>query len=282
VNRAHLLAMFVLSALSTWPACTRTTDLAQDNDDADAGSDARALEDGNVSGTDGSEADGSEADGSEADAAVSLCKKGVCACSDGIDNDGDQLTDGMDPECLYSLDDDESSFATGTHDATSITKGCQDCFFDGDSNFAEGCKRSAVCTRDSDRGQGCGGGNRCAPSDECKSACIPNTPNGCDCFGCCEVRGFPQLPNLAVRLEQSCAFDEKTLADPNKCRRCTLSESCRNACDECELCLGKTTLPAQCASTSVCSGGRPVCGAQLPCRDEEYCHLGCCLAPVLL
>ena len=43
----------------------------------------------------------------------SLCGGSGCACSDGKDNDGDGLIDGMDPECTGPLDNDEGSFATG-------------------------------------------------------------------------------------------------------------------------------------------------------------------------
>ncbi|HYQ14706.1 MAG TPA: hypothetical protein VEQ58_03080, partial [Polyangiaceae bacterium] len=38
---------------------------------------------------------------------------GSSACSNGIDDDGDGLIDGFDPECTGLADDDEGSFATG-------------------------------------------------------------------------------------------------------------------------------------------------------------------------
>jgi hypothetical protein len=34
-------------------------------------------------------------------------------CDNCIDDDGDGLIDGFDPHCIFSLDDDESSFSTG-------------------------------------------------------------------------------------------------------------------------------------------------------------------------
>ena len=42
-----------------------------------------------------------------------LCGSSPCACSDGLDNDGDGLVDGFDPECTSPFDNDEGSFATG-------------------------------------------------------------------------------------------------------------------------------------------------------------------------
>ncbi len=41
------------------------------------------------------------------------CGTHVCACDDGLDNDGEGLMDGVDPESTGPYDDDESSFATG-------------------------------------------------------------------------------------------------------------------------------------------------------------------------
>src|ERR1051326_4388744 len=42
------------------------------------------------------------------------------------------------------------------------------------------------------------------------------------------------------------------LRDPTKCHPCTQVTACLNTCDACELCIGRTTLPAGCA-TQTCS-----------------------------
>ena len=49
----------------------------------------------------------------EGSRATHACGDVPCACSDGMDNDGDGLVDGFDPECTGPFDDDEATFATG-------------------------------------------------------------------------------------------------------------------------------------------------------------------------
>ncbi len=104
--------------------------------------------------------------------------------------------------------------------------------------------------------------------NECHNFCGPLTPNGCDCFGCCT---FPALANeveavqppladggvrpaakpkyvwlgsLDTNGNPSCTADK--VNDPTKCHSCTPVQSCLNTCERCELCIGKTTLPADC------------------------------------
>jgi hypothetical protein len=83
----------------------------------------------------------------------------------------------------------------------------------------------------------------------------------------------------------------ETLDDASKCPRCMQSEDCNNHCGECELCPGKTEVPASCYGDGgvpdagpppyTCDEGQEVCGEGDPCSDPDYyCHQGCCL-PIL-
>lgn len=270
-KNARLCSALGLLLASLLGACTRTTDLAQD-EEADAQVDS------------GVEREGSVDDASSGAALISQCEGGQCQCADGKDNDGDDASDGFDPECLYSLDNDESSFATDLHDSEGLKRGCQDCFFDRDSKYDEGCRRSTMCEGDNAAGMGCGG-NKCMPGEACVKNCARLTPNGCDCFGCCQVGNlYPEIPGLSVLLVESCKADPKLLKDPKACPRCKLSESCQNPCGECELCLGKTLadLPSYCVSP-VCDETRDSCSWDKLCPGAGYyCYLGCCLPPILI
>jgi hypothetical protein len=82
-----------------------------------------------------------------------------------------------------------------------------------------------------------------------------------------------------VRLVQTCKVE--LIPDTKACPRCTLSESCQNPCDRCELCPGKTQadLPKDCVSYSC--DGRVACSTPSDCQLLEYCSQGCCV-PILL
>jgi hypothetical protein len=202
------------------------------------------------------------------DAGVPQCGNGPCACANGKDDDGDGLRDGFDPECTAPFDDDERSFATGGHGENQNGK-FRDCFFDGNSGFDEGC-RCASETR--------GVNASCETwqaTDACVEACLPRVPNGCDCFGCCEVQRASGV--LSVHLNDACAM--ALLDDPVACPRCTPNPTCFNPCGPCELCAGRTPthLPATCANgLNQCDDGAPVCGVVSGCSAGEYCLQGCC------
>jgi hypothetical protein len=218
---------------------------------------------------------------------------GVCA--NGKDDDGDGLVDFHDPECTGPLDDDESSFATGIP-GDNVDPKWQDCFFDGNSGAGDdGCRYHTDCLtgarEQSDRD--------CQVTAQCLEFCRPLAPNGCDCFGCCEVHG----PGGVVRTVQiSATCTAADVNDPEKCPPCTQATVCVNDCETCELCVGKDTLPAECSPvtppwdggtgaggapsddggycpTPVCSEGRAPCGSDcLPsCGPDEYCLTGCCV-----
>jgi hypothetical protein len=216
-----------------------------------------------------------------ADAATAYCGKRACSCADGADNDGDGLSDGLDPECTGAFDDDETSFATGL---PFKPQACRDCYWDANNGSGDdGCRYPAECL--SDPGfVGRGNCGSCEVTDDCQSSCQARTPNGCDCFGCCAVKK-PSGEIIDVQLVDSCTLAKAD--DPAACPRCTQHPSCADACGRCELCLGKTVadLPADCRTGSgpgyACDEGRAVCSSATPCPYGFYCHQGCCLVQLL-
>src|SRR5450432_598129 len=228
-------------------------------------------------------------------------KLGTTQCTDGIDNDGDGLIDAADPECTGSADNDEGSFGTGIPgDNMDACK--QDCFFDGNSGMGDdGCQwqlqcdpliKTGSCTYDpsyvAKHADLCS--TTASQSQKCIDNCRKYVPNGCDCFGCCAIQGSA----TAVRLSSTCT--EKDLGDPTKCSPCTQVTQCMKTCGRCELCVGKTTVPADCgydggttpdASPPPADGGygKPVCsegvscttGVDTTCPTGYGCVTGCCL-----
>ena len=223
---------------------------------------------------------------------------GDTQCSDGKDNDGDGLIDGLDPECTGPWDNDESTFATGIP-GDNVDPKWQDCFYDGNSGAGDdGCRYSTGCLTGAlpltDK--------NCKLTEACVKFCAPLTPNGCDCFGCCTVQP-PTGDPVDVIEAKTCSLDK--IGDVNACPRCVKNTACGNTCGRCELCPGKTVadLPADCGSTGgggtgsgtggtggtgtgtaggptyTCDGGEQVCGTGLPsCGLDSYCSLGCCIA----
>lgn len=211
---------------------------------------------------------------------LARCGSARCACDDGRDNDQDGLVDGLDPECTGVVDEDESSFATGK---APKTKACRDCFWDGNSGGGnDACRYPEACLRGA--APGGGGCSSCEVSDQCVARCQDSTPNGCDCFGCCEV-ARDSGSAIYVELRETCSL--AVLDDTDACPRCVPSTQCQNLCGRCELCPGRDAndLPADCRSSTptghVCDEGQPVCQASSQCPIDMYCQLGCCL-PALL
>jgi hypothetical protein len=240
-----------------------------------------------------------------------LCGDVPCACNDGMDNDGDGLVDGFDPECTGPFDDDEATFATGIPGDNKDTKK-QDCFFDGDSGAGnDGC----------DYDGGCQTGDippddpRCQVTQECIDFCGAYSPNGCDCFGCCEIFRDDGT-SKKVLIGSECSVDK--LDDETVCSPCEQTEQCGNSCGRCELCLGKTLedLPEDCFPSTnpdpndmgtpgedmgtpapdmenpqdpdmgtppptpfTCDGDFEPCDAQGQCNQgiNYYCIQGCCI-----
>jgi len=236
---------------------------------------------------------------------------GASACSDGKDNDGDGKVDYEDPECVGPTDNDEGSFATGIP-GDNMDACRQDCFFDGDSGSGnDGCDWQLKCDPSN---VGAGAEKKCpydadyvskhetecslsaSQSQHCIDFCGKVTPNGCDCFGCCVVPGSP----TPIRLSATCTAEK--FGDPSACSPCTQVTACNNPCERCEICVGKTTLPADCNPNTPdggttdggtpdggyvppppqCAGTTVSCGpggavAATACPTGTGCVTGCCL-----
>ena len=230
------------------------------------------------------------------DAGVVTCGTAACACSNGIDDDGDGKSDGFDEECTGAIDNDEGTFSTGIPGDNSDPK-WQDCFFDGNSGAGDDhCRYHADCLT----GAKPASDPDCAVSTACHDFCQARTPNGCDCFGCCTVQ-LDDSSSVSVFIGESCSLEN--IADETSCPRCEPSAACGNTCGECELCPGKELddLPESCTSTPgdgsggsggsgggteptpayTCDAGRAVCSEMSPCPGGQYCSLGCCLDVVI-
>lgn len=211
-----------------------------------------------------------------------LCSGVPCACDNGIDDDGDGLIDGEDPECTGPYDDDEGTFATGIPGDN--VDFCQDCFFDGNSGQGDdGCQYHTDCLYGmTPMGGGMSGCFDCDVTAQCVDFCRARTPNGCDCFGCCEVQ--QGTGTVDVLLLPTCSLDN--LDDTDACPRCEQTTDCYNECGRCELCAGRTVddLPADCymdvpdgGVPYTCDDGEQTCDPDTPCPDGFYCQQGCCL-----
>lgn len=241
-----------------------------------------------------------------------LCGTAACQCNDGIDNDGDGVTDLGDAECVSSWDNDEGSLATGIS-GDNRDGACQDCFFDGNSGSGDdGCRTPTSCILDGTAESGRGSCSKCEQTDQCKNFCQAFTPNGCDCFGCCDVNLGGTIKH--VLLEAGCDINGTQL---DNCTECVPSTTCVNTCGRCELCPGKSIddLPADCVPPPpvgsdggtgtgsdggtgtgdggtttpppppyTCDDGGSVCGAGLPeCPSDSLCQFGCCVRiPILI
>jgi hypothetical protein len=248
--------------------------------------------------------------GIKGDAASDADAGATTQCTNGIDDDGDGLIDALDPECTGPFDNDEATFGSGiTSDNSDPCK--QDCLFDGNSGQGDdGCEWDLGCDPLKPAGDACqlgGGGSDAgntadaaddggdgggAPADagptspplacttpqtqQCRDSCADRTPNGCDCFGCCS---FP-LGGGEVHVRLTATCNSKLLGDPSKCARCTPVPSCQNTCETCEICTGKTQLPASCTTGPTCPDKIPVCGADGSCPLGTYCVTGCCVVVV--
>lgn len=223
------------------------------------------------------------------------CAGVVFECGDCIDNDGDCRIDGRDDQCLGACDDSEASLYP---DLPGGGIACRpDCYFDLDAGagnddclWSHRCDPLEIPPDYNPAGSACEydpstivSGQSCFDmmsfqSSDCLDFCVPLTPNGCDCFGCCEVPGTGQFFWLGSEDEfgtGSC--DLNSLGDPSLCKPCTPVPACEKPCGTCELCVGKTTLPASCTDQE-CPVGADLCGlpGQADCPAGSFCITGCC------
>jgi hypothetical protein len=260
---------------------------------------------------------------------IATCQGKVYFCGDLLDNDGDGLIDSQDPDCLGPCDNTEDSYFGGIPGQNNAP--CKmDCYFDQDTGTGnDSCYWDHHCDPheiapnyypESNLGNQCaydptskvgGSGETCdqlnaAQSNTCHDYCGPLTPNGCDCFGCCELPAgggnFVWLGSVDSSKIGTC--DIAHVADPTKCQPCKPVDSCFNGCGKCEICIGKPTVPPECfppdggtptgaggsTSTSTsgaggsgggdaqCASGVQPCGlpGQALCPFNYTCITGCC------
>jgi hypothetical protein len=283
-----------------------------------------------TTGAGGLDAGGADASDAAIVIAVVKCLNQIYACGDGIDNDGDGLIDWEDPDCLGPCDNTEDSYYGGIPGQSGPA--CDvDCYWDSNSGSGDDdCKwnhkcdpnelvspghpePSAKCAYNlnaniSGTNQGCTQLYQ-QQSATCASFCGPITPNGCDCFGCCEL---PASSGKYVWLGSEDANGNGTctaagLNDPTKCQPCEPVQGCLNTCAKCELCIGKTTLPPECfpdgggvdgggdgggtdgggtdgggdgGTMMQCPTGVQACGlpGEALCPLDYYCITGCCIS----
>jgi hypothetical protein len=242
-------------------------------------------------------------------AAAHVCEPRACQgkiyqCGDCLDNDRDQLEDSDDPECTGPCDNTEDSYYGGIPGQNNAP--CrQDCYFDQDTGsgndqcyWGHECDPRSVAPDYSPSGDSrCayepnatipGSGSTCAAlstaqNSTCLDTCLPITPNGCDCFGCCELPAASGNYVWIGSAEQNVGTcDAAHLADPSACRPCTPVPSCLNACDACEVCVGRTSPGKDCQSPSAprCPPSSAACGqpGEPSCGPSFYCVTGCCAA----
>jgi len=231
------------------------------------------------------------------------CHGQVYQCGDTKDNDFNGLIDMDDPTCTGPCDNNEGGLYPNQPGQAGPP--CKvDCFF-GPHTGNDGCYWDHRCDSlegfpsyypESNHGALCayagptaivGPMNKtCADlkqiqSPQCLSTCLPLTPNGCDCFGCCEL---PAGTNHFVWLGstnpqgQHCMMDTPTLLDPTLCQPCTPVMSCFKPCTKCEKCLGKAIPDPGCTVGEQCPAGVQPCGlpGQASCPTTQFCNTGCC------
>lgn len=254
----------------------------------------------------------SDGDGVEFVCYEARCDGRVLECGDCKDNDGDGVTDWRDRECLGPCDNTEGPALISNVGGVTGSTCHVDCYFDYGNGMGSGsddCWWSHECDPLEPEVQICQYDEKLVDnpkfcpqtqSQKCTDICMPFTPNGCDCFGCCT---FPQLTGLAAGgsdayvwigakgddNQGTCTFDG--ILDENLCPRCTPVSNCLNPCDECEICIGKETIPASCYGTDTdnedtdtpppsgqCPDGISPCNMTdiSPCDAGYYCISGCC------
>ena len=234
------------------------------------------------------------------------CGPEPLGCGDCEDNDKDGLTDAADPECLGPCDNTEDSFFGGLPGNNAPCR--MDCYFDTDSGSGnDQCYWSHRCDPKSLAIDNFppSGDQRCAydagetvpgaaatceqllatQSQVCLDNCGPLTPNGCDCFGCCQVpSGSDNFVWIGSTDNGIGSCDRAHVDDPTKCRPCTPVMGCFNPCEACEVCVGRSASESSCPDAGPgpaprqCAPGVQACGreGQPLCGASQYCVTGCC------
>lgn len=234
--------------------------------------------------------------GGEPPCQPTACRGKMYACGDCTDNDGDGRADALDTGCLGPCDDDELGLSTGIANNGAACR--QDCFFDGDAgpgndkcDWSHQCDPLSVAPRYPPSGEkrcayeptpaglNCAELSREQPAG-CIESCLPLVPNGCDCFGCCELPARSGQYHYVGAGRGSLGCRLEALDDPEACPPCTPVEGCFNDCAACEACVG-TGPDASCNEAASCAPEQSACGKEVGCALGYYCVTGCCvLVPV--
>ena len=203
------------------------------------------------------------------------CGNKLYECGDTLDNDMDGLIVLDDPECISPCDDNEGTFKTDLPGQNNDCK--QDCYFDSNSGGGDDtCEWNLQCDPLNPGAQiGCEYDPNFAMCelempDTCLDFCVPLVPNGCDCFGCCEIEGqFVYLDGA------QCSLDNLDM-----CESCTFYDNCNNSCEpeNCELCFGQDPddLPPECEEPE-CPDELTPCFDESECLEGQFCQTGCCV-----
>ncbi|MBX3275862.1 MAG: hypothetical protein KF729_36730 [Sandaracinaceae bacterium] len=231
-----------------------------------------------------------------------MCQAHLYQCGDGVDNDGDGLIDWQDPDCLGPCDNNEGGFYLNIPGGDAQPCALE-CYFDQDEGVGnDGCQWDHRCDPlEPDQNALCRymppprrPGITCpdTQTEMCARVCGPLVPNGCDCFGCCNLPAggdrWVFIGSVDGAGNPTC--DLASVNDDAACHPCTPVPGCLNECGRCELCLGRSTLPADCYPPPEPDGGytpppetcsdpsRQSCGLpeHPPCPDGQYCLTGCC------
>ena len=293
-------AVVTLLALAFGGGCGQTVEVGLDDALTTGGGAAGGGGGGAASGglqLGGLSSSGTAGGGQANDGGAPACVKALCRgkeyqCGNCDDDDGDGVVDALDPDCLGPCDDDELGLSTGL--AGNQGAACkQDCYFDGDAGpgndkceWNQACDRLSVapdyppsgeprCKFGSNMGVDCAG-LEAVQAAKCLDTCLPLVPNGCDCFGCCELPGGSGNYHFigVGRGAQGCQRD--SLDDAAACPPCTPVPSCFNDCAKCETCVDKAPDPS-CSPSGGCPAGERPCGADAACDFGDYCVTGCCV-----
>jgi hypothetical protein len=221
-----IVAFVGVAFASTQGGCGSETNNAAGDGSADGGDGSSGFNNELVDGAPGAPGSYTAGDGAPGTCVPLVNPDGTSPqCANCLDDDGDGLVDSFDFECAGPLDNDEKTFGTGIP-GDNVDACKQDCFFDGNSGQGDDkCEwnlkcdpkiTTGACVYDPDF-KNC----PATQKDECVNKCAKLAPNGCDCFGCCNI----QLPNNGgskdVRLSSTCpAMDRPARSAPRATRTC--------------------------------------------------------------
>lgn len=234
---------------------------------------------------------------------IAYCGDKLHECGDCLDNDGDDLFDAEEGNaiCLNQCDNQESNENLSTNVPGEGGENCTaDCYFDVGGGISDNeAAWNYVCDIEVPM-QNCSWQDRdydriCAPffdEEGIPVAFVPEdnfceaiTPNGCDCFGCCDIFGIEGFVFLGT--EDGDFGGNCTLETPEYCGSCTIQQECFNEVGECELGIGMTVddLPEHCQAELRCPDQEvPLpCGAEgdALCPVNHYCITGCCVEVIV-